>query len=579
MSEWCLFGHSKLSFPCLDLVAAVAGGILGMGTSAVAQQLPNPAPVPSPPQLPTDRLPPPEDFLRLPVSPPTVSPQGKEATPTGTITVQKFEVVGSTLFSAQQLQVATASFLNRPLTFDDLLKARAAITQLYIRNGYLTSGAYLPANQDVSKGIVTLQVLEGSVEEIRVTGSKALRPRYIRDRLHASTQAPLNVNRLTAALQLLKQNPLIERISAELLPGTQPGKNLLAVSIVPTPSRTAHVDLNNHRSSTSGEFGRQIRLSQTNLTGYGDRLSASYTNAAGGYDLNLSYSLPVNAKDGTVSISYGQAAGRVIQRPFSALDINSNSRDLTLAFRQPIVYTPNHQFVLGARLSRQESELTFLGGIPLSLPNSGSDDRGRIRITELTLFQEWTDRRSRSLLTLRSDLGIGLDWGATQNSTAPDGRFVRWQGQAQWLYALHPDTILTLRSTLQLSDRALPNPSLVGLGGNRALRGYPEGFLLFDQAVFGTAEIAIPIFRTADRSHRVYLTPFIDLGYGWNYRKLSATDNRLLVAPGLGLRYEWTDRIGLQMIWGIPLIGISADKIEPGIEDSRVLFAVDVKLF
>jgi hemolysin activation/secretion protein len=551
-----------------------------MGTSAVAQQLPNPAPVPSPPPLPADELlPPPEDFLRLPVAPPTAAPKGKEVTPSGTITVQKFEFLGSTLFSAQQLQAATAPFLNRPLTFDDLLKARAAVTQLYISKGYLTSGAYLPANQDVSKGIVTLQVLEGSVEEIRVIGSKALRPRYIRDRLHAATQAPLNVNRLTNALQLLKQNPLIEQISAELLPGTQPGTNLLAVSVVPAPSRTAHVNLNNHRSSTSGEFGRQIRFSQTNLTGYGDRLSASYTNAAGSYDLNLSYALPINAKDGTVSVFYGQGEGHVIQRPFSALDINSSSRNLTLAFRQPIIYTPKHQFVMGVSLSRQESELTFLGGIPLSLPNSGSDDRGRIRITELTLFQEWTDRRSRSLLTLRSDLGIGLDWGATQNSTAPDGRFVRWQGQAQWLYAPYPDTILTLRSTAQLSDRALPNPSLIGLGGDRALRGYPEGFLLFDQAVFGTAELAIPIFRTADRSHRIYLTPFIDLGYGWNYRKISSTENRFLVAPGLGLRYEWTDRIGLQMSWGIPLVGVPADKIAPGIQDSRVLFAVDVKLF
>jgi hemolysin activation/secretion protein len=576
MSGWCQSRRGRLSFQSLGLATAVAGWVC-LGSNTVAQQPPNPAPVPPPAQLPSELLPPTEDFLRLPVSPPA-SPF-KEAIPSRTITVKKFEVVGSTLFSAEQLQAATAFFLNRPLTFDDLLKAKAAITKLYLDKGYLTSGAYLPANQDVSQGVVTLQVLEGSIEEIRVTGSKSLRPQYIRDRLHAAAQAPLNVNRLTSALQLLKQDPLIERISAELLPSTHPGTNLLAVSIVPTPSRTAHVVLNNHRSATSGEFGRQIRFNQINLTGYGDRLSASYINADGSYDLNLSYALPINAKDGTLSVSYGQSESNVIQRPFSALDINSSARNLTVAFRQPIIYTPSHQFVLGFALSRQESELTFLGGIPLSLPNSGSDAQGHIRITELTLFQEWTERRRRSLLTLRSELGLGLDLGATQNLTAPDGRFVRWQGQAQLLYALYPDTILTLRSTVQLSDRALPSPSLLGLGGNRALRGYPEGFLLFDQAVFGTAELSIPIFRTEDRSHRFYLTPFVDLGYGWNYRKISATDNRFLISPGIGLRYEWTDRVSLQMTWGIPLVGISGDKIDPGIGDSRVLFSLDVKLF
>jgi hemolysin activation/secretion protein len=546
-----------------------------MGNTAIAQQIPNPAPVSPPPPLPSDLLPPPEDFLRLPEGSPTPS----ETKPTGTVTVKNFEVVGSSVFSTEQLQTATAAFLNRPLTFADLLKVRAAITQLYIDKGYLTSGAYLPANQDVSKGVVRLQVLEGSIEDIRVTGTKSLRPRYIRDRLHSAIQTPLNVNRLTAALQLLKQNALIEQIAAELLPGTQPGTNLLAVSIVPAPTRTAHVGLNNHRSSTSGEFGRQIRFSQTNLTGFGDRLNASYTNADGSNDFSLSYALPINAKDGTFSVSYGQSQSKVIQRPFSALDIHSSARNLTVAFRQPILYTPNQQFVLGLALSRQESELTFLGGIPLSLPNSGSDVQGRIRITELTLFQEWNQRHRRSLLTLRSDLGIGLDLGATQNPTAPDGRFVRWQGQAQLLYALQPSTILTLRSTVQLSDRALPNPSVLGLGGSRALRGYPEGFLLFDQAVLGTAEVAFPIFRTEDRAHRLYLTPFVDVGYGWNYRKASSTDNRVLIAPGLGLRYEWTDRIGLQMTWGVPLVGVSADKIDPGIEDSRILFSLDVKLF
>jgi hemolysin activation/secretion protein len=579
MSGWGLAWCGRFLSQLLGLAAAVVGNTWS-GCSAVAQLPPDPTPVTPPAPLPSDLLPPSEEFLQLP-SPPTVAPSQPsiDLPSSGTVTVQRFEIAGSTLFSAEQLQAVTAPFLNRPLAFADLLKARAAVTQLYLDRGYLTSGAYLPANQDISRGVVTLQVLEGALEEIRVTGTKSLRPRYIRDRLRSATRSPLNVNRLTQALQLLKQSPLIERISAELLPGTQPGTNLLAITIIPTPSRSVSVALNNARTATSGNFARQIRFRQNNLTGYGDRLTVSYTNADGSNELNLGYALPINAKDGTFSVSYGQSDSSVIQRPFKSLDIKSRSRNLTIAFRQPILYTPSQQFALGLALSRQESELTFLRGIPLSLPESGSDAQGRIRITELTLFQEWTRRYNRALLTLRSDLGIGLDVGATQNESAPDGRFVRWQGQAQWLYALRPDTLLTLRSSVQISDRALPNPSLLGLGGSRALRGYPEGFFLFDQAAFGTAEVAIPLFRSEDRSHRFYLTPFVDLGYGWNFRKRSSTDDRFLISPGLGLRYEWTDRIGLQMSWGIPLVGVPGDNISPGFEDSRVLFSLDVKLF
>ncbi len=578
MSERSTGWGSRWFCKLLGLTAAVTGSAWS-GGSAVAQLPPNPTPVTPPAPLPSDLLPPPEEFLRLPPS--TVSPSQPsiDALPPGSITVKRFEVVGSTLFSAAQLQTVTASFLNRSLAFTDLLKARAAVTQLYIDRGYLTSGAYLPADQDISQGVVKLQVVEGALEDIRVTGTKSLRPRYIRDRLRSATQTPLNINRLTQALQLLKQSPLIERISAELLPGTQPGKNLLAVNVVPAPSRSASVALNNARSATSGDFARQIRFRQTNLTGYGDRLNLSYTNADGSNDFNLSYALPINAKDGTFSVSYGQSDSSVIQMPFKAIDIASRSRNLTIAFRQPMIDTPSQQFVLGLALARQESELTFLRGIPLSLPESGSDAQGRIRITELTLFQEWTQRYRRASLTLRSDLGMGLDVGATQNKSAPDGRFVRWQGQVQWLYTLRPDTLLTLRSAVQIADRPLPSSSLLGLGGSRALRGYPEGFFLFDQAALGTAEVSIPLFRSEDRSHRLYLTPFVDLGYGWNYRKQSSTEDRFLISPGLGLRYEWTDRISLQMSWGIPLIGVPIDRINSGFEDSRALLSLDVKLF
>ncbi|WP_404787835.1 ShlB/FhaC/HecB family hemolysin secretion/activation protein [Altericista sp. CCNU0014] len=575
MSGWCQDKRGGRSCQVLGLAAIAAGW---SGSAAVAQVPPNPVPAIPPVPLPSELLPPPEDFLRLPPSPAT--PPSIDGTPAEkTITVRRFEILGSTLFSQEQLRAATAPFLNRPLAFADLLKARAAVTQLYLDRGYLTSGAYLPADREVVGGTVTIQIVEGSIEEIRVTGTKSLRPRYIRDRLRSATRTPLNVNRLTAALQLLKQEPLIERISAELLPGTQPGTNLLALSIVPAPSRSVRIGLNNYRSAISGELARQVRFTQTNLTGFGDRFSASYTNTDGSHEFGLSYTLPVNAKDGTVSVSYGQSNSSVIQQPFKIADIDSVSRNLTVAYRQPIVHTPKHQLAVGLSLSRQESELTFLDGLPLSLPESGSDARGRIRITELDLFQEWIQRHSRSLLVLRSDFGIGLDLGATQNLSAPDGRFFRWQGQAQWLYALRPDTILTLRSAIQLADRALPNPSLLGLGGNRALRGYPEGFYLFDRAVVSTAELSIPIFRSEGRTHALYVNPFIDIGYGWNDRKASSTEGRLLVSPGLGLRYEWRDRVGLQVNWGIPLVGISRDDIDPGLGDSRILFALDLKLF
>jgi hemolysin activation/secretion protein len=539
-----------------------------------AQSVPNPYPVKPPKPLPSELLPPPETLLELPEQPQLPPDIMQE----GTLIVKRFNVVGSTLFSEVELQAVTAPFLNRPLTFSQLLEVRSAITQLYLDRGYLTSGAYLPANQSIREGIVTIEVVEGSIETIRVTGTKSLRPRYIRDRLRATTQKPLNVNKLNEALQVLKQDPLIERLSAEILPSPQPGTNVLAVRVVQAPSRELHVQLNNDRSASSGDFARGVSFSQANLTGYGDQLGVNYTNTDGSHEFGASYALPINAKNGTLSISYNQANSKVIQKPFDALNLRSVSRNLTLQFRQPILDKPTYQFAAGVALSRQESETSFFSGLPFSIPDSGADAKGRTRITEMNLFQEWTQQGRRSLLTLRSDFGIGLDIGATRNPKAPDGRFFKWQGQAQWLYALRPNALLVLRSSLQFADRPVPNPALFSLTGADGLRGYPQGIFLFDQAALGTAAIEFSLFQSEAQTHALYLVPFVDVGYGWNFRKESATQDRVLISPGVGLRYEWSDRIGLQVNWGIPLIGIPRENISPGIQDSHITISFDVQL-
>ena len=52
---------------------------------------------------------------------------------------------------------------------------RSAITKLYTDNGYVNSGAYIP-EQEINSGKLTIQILEGGLEDINVTGTKKTRP-------------------------------------------------------------------------------------------------------------------------------------------------------------------------------------------------------------------------------------------------------------------------------------------------------------------------------------------------------------------------------------------------------------------
>ncbi len=88
--------------------------------------------------------------------------------------VKKIDVLGATVLK-NEIAKLIQPLQNRQVTFADLLKLRSDITELYISNGYITSGAFLPNNQRLTDGVVKIQVVEGELEKIEITGLRRLR--------------------------------------------------------------------------------------------------------------------------------------------------------------------------------------------------------------------------------------------------------------------------------------------------------------------------------------------------------------------------------------------------------------------
>ena len=71
--------------------------------------------------------------------------------------------------------------MNRELTSEDLETLRVALTLLYVNNGYVNSGAILP-DQTVTEGVVTYQIIEGSLSAVDVEGNRWFRDSYFQKR-------------------------------------------------------------------------------------------------------------------------------------------------------------------------------------------------------------------------------------------------------------------------------------------------------------------------------------------------------------------------------------------------------------
>ena len=479
--------------------------------------------------------------------------------------ITNFRVAGSSVFTQEELQAAVKDFLDRPLSLSELYQARSAITKLYTDRGFVNSGAYIPPQKLVSRRNTTdsvntvetleIAVLEGSLEGIEISGTKRLNQGYIRSRIERGAGVPLNVEQLLETLQKLRIDPLIQNISAELSAGISPGTSLLEIEIEEADPFKVTTKFDNRRSPSVGTNRRSAGLVHANLLGLGDKIALDYTNTEGSDSLDLSYALPFNAQDGTLSFSYGTSDSDIIEDPFTPLDIESESEYFELGLRQPIVNNSQEEFALGLNFSFQESKTRLLD-TPFPLSN-GADENGETRVGALRFFQEYVNRSDTEVFALRSQFSFGLDvFGATQNANGiPDSTFFAWRGQSQWVRRLDEDFLFLVRGDAQLSSSELLPIEQFRVGGVDSVRGYRQDFALGDNGLFASAEMRIPLFRWRRVDGVMQLAPFIDLGTLWNNDDTEIS-NDFIASIGLGLNFNLSNSFNARLDWGIPLIEV-----------------------
>ncbi|MEL6786525.1 MAG: ShlB/FhaC/HecB family hemolysin secretion/activation protein [Cyanobacteria bacterium J06607_15] len=491
------------------------------------------------------------------------------------IVVKDFEVVGSSIFTEQELNQAVKSYRNRPLTLSELFQARSTITKLYTDKGYVSSGAYIPP-QELANGTVQIAVLEGKLEEINVSGTEHLSEDYVASRIETAAGKPINVDSLLGALQLLRLDPLIDNVSAELSAGIRPGTSLLDIKIQEADVFNISTSLNNSRSPSVGTNQRAIGINHGNLFGFGDSFNFEYANTNGSNAIDLAYGVPVNSKNGTIKAAFGTNSNDVIEDPFSAIDIESKSRYYELSLRQPLLLRPTQEFALGMSFTRTESE-TFLFDESFQLSRGANED-GETRISAVRLFQEFVNRNDKEVLAFRSQFSLGVDaLNSTINDDGePDSTFVSWRGQSQWVRRLREDFLFLLRGDAQFSGGSLVPLEQFRIGGVNSARGYRQDLSLGDNGLFASAELRIPVLRFQRFDGLIQVAPFFDVGTVWNSGDVEVT-NATLPAVGVGLNLSLGTNFNARLDWGIPLTSVESE--DNSLQEDGIYFSLDSNFF
>ena len=578
-------------FPCIGLAMVMVSA----STSVFAQIDPTgrSAEPPGPLKEEFQRPKPPPSPV-LPIVP--LPPETEAPTQPGTVRVfvQYVHVIGSTVFSDAEIDEVTAPFKMRTLVTEDLERLRLTLTLLYINKGYLTSGAIIP-DQDVRSGVVTVQIIEGRLTRIDVEGNRWFRSSYLRARLSLGIRTPVTLNPLQEQLQILQQDRRIERINAELRPGDQRGDSLLNVRVKDRNPFHASIEVNNYLTPLVGEFRGVGTLVHDNLTGHGDPLRLSYGQSSGAHPIvDASYALPLNQYGTTFSPYYRRFIFKLIEQPFTPLNIKTNSEIIGMSLRHPIYKTVTDEVALSIIGEHLFTQSFLFYGTPdqMTFNSFPGFQNGAATVSALRFAQDWTHRTHDTVLAVRSRFSVGLNvLGATINANpdTPDGQFFSWLGQVQSIKQFGANLLgmqLFSHMDMQFTNSPLFPVEQVAIGGRYTVRGYREVTILRDNSFIASVEPRFPLIHWANGQPMVQFAPFVDFGHGWNIG-----DNRpsvtapftkfpnTLASVGVGLRWNIlpNDRAIFEIYWGHQLNDVP--KVGNTIQDDGVHLGIVVNLF
>ena len=512
---------------------------------------------------------------------PPFAPAGEAASllSSGTrVFVRQFRITGNSVFPDAELRSVVAPFENREIGNEDLEEIRYRLTRHYLDAGYINSGAVIP-DQTVAGGVITIRVVEGRLSGITITGENRFHPDFIRDRISSNRDVPLNVNRLQERMQLLLQNPQIERINAELAPGIRPGEGILTANVKEAERFVFGAALANNSSPSVGGVRAELRGVARNNFGRGDALSLRMGHTSGVNDFSAGFELPVSAEDTMLSLRYDRNRALIVEAPFDSIDIRNKSEKVEVAVSHPFVRTLQRDVHLALSLSRRGSE-TFLLGEPYSF--APGVNNGRSAVSAVRLSADWLERRSERVVAARLSLSHGLDaFGSTINGNGlPSSLFTSWLGQFQWAQRLVPGAgQVIFRADAQRATGALLPMEKIAIGGAESVRGYREIRFVGDHGWASSLEYRHPIARLSipglagDRPEEgtLSLAAFIDAGRVWDTNSAGAPETTLY-GVGPGLRWDAGSGWYAQLYKGIALTRLQETSHD--LQDSGIHFRV-----
>ncbi len=472
--------------------------------------------------------------------------------------VQEYRVKGATKISSLEIEEAVYPFLGPARTADDVERARLALEEKFHDKGFQTVSVLIP-QQDPRYGVITLEVVEGTVGRLRVNGSRYYLPSRIK--ANAPSMAEGGVpNMDDVKKEVLALNKLADRrVTPELKPGTAPGTFDIDLNVEDKLPLHGSVELNNRYSANTSKLRLNAGLSYANLFQLGHTIGFSGQIAPEDSDDALVYSgyyLARIADGASLLVSATRQDSDVSTLGGGSVVGRGNVLSLRALIDMPSAEGFFQSFSIGMDRKDFTEDLNVAGSI-IAAPIEYYPISANYGATWLHGKEAFTEVNGSLAFTLR---GVGSDAAEfARKRFKSDGSFIILKSDVSHTRDLADGSQLFGKIQGQLANKALINTEQYAAGGLSNARGYLESTTLGDNAVFATAEYRTKSFfgkpaeGKADEDE-LRFHAFVDAGYLGIYDALPGQrETATLVSTGFGSRLRYRKNYNASLDIAFPL--------------------------
>lgn len=489
------------------------------------------------------------------------------------VDVAEYIVRGNTVLDLRAIEKAVTPFLGPQRTMKDIEAARDALLAAYQAAGFQSVYVDLP-EQQVSEGIVFLQVSETKVGRVRVVGAAYTSPLDVREQVPALQEGSVpNFTQAQVELTALNKGPK-RQVMPLVRQGSLPGTMDVDLKVEDASPWRASVGLNNDYSADTKKLRASASLGHDNLWQLGHSASISFFGAPQDLEqtqvFSGSYTAPIPSTNWSLEAAGYKSDSNVATVGGTNVLGKGYAIGLKAAYTAPLGGDWYHTFSVGVDLKSNEEALRM----------GTSTDEVPLKYAPITLAYNGFVQGERNQLGLGLSLVVGTSSFLGYGSDAAAFNYKRYKAQPSFMslkadvngsYSFGNDWQLGYRLAGQMTDSPLISSEQIAAGGMHSVRGYLSAETTGDYGLVGSLELRSKPLSLLDpwvESWRVY--GFIDAAHLRLRSPLVEQQDRFsLSSAGVGTSFRMGQYFAGRVDVGYPLrAGTRTEKHDPRVNFS-----------